>query len=1215
MIDAFDPMHDRNASRGNAVREDRGIHKIRVFVSSPGDVPVERARVDHVVTRLNEVFKDRIRIETIRWEKDFYSSHEHFADKIPQATDADLVIAIFWSRLGTPLPTRFGRMDNGERYPSGTAYEVLTAIDARRKNDHPDVYVFRKDEPPADSSEEAKAQWKDLNSFFSRWFRAPDGQFLRAFHQFESADEFERLIDRLLRKWIAERVPRDRSLIWPTEVKGSPFRGLLPFNASHSAVYFGRDRKVTRAIEHLQSVAKPQNAIRSAPRSIPFLLIVGESGAGKSSLMRAGLAPRLTAPGVVPAVGLWRTAIVRIGDDQDPFVSLAKALLVKNDEAGGFGSALPELTDGGWTVESLCELLAKGGETGPRKRAPAGAPILAALAQVQADEMIQRGTRRRLRANLLLLVDQLENIFAANITDEQRAAFARLLFALCATRRVWAVATIRSDIYPRLITPGDFLALKDVGGVYDLAAPGEAELAEIVHKSAAAAGLVYEMAPETGEHLDERILQDARGKNTLPLLQFALEQLYENRTTVEIAATGTEPAHHEVRLTFAAYDAMEGLGGAINQTAEAALAGLGPSEVAALPRLLRSLAVPVDDHNAATAAGSELTVRVASANEAIPDDATARLVKALTEARIIVATGSDDEQEADREALFGISHQRVFESWNRARRIIAEHKDFFRIREEVSAQRRRWVEKQRPAELLLAKGVPLAEAQKIVSGYGDELDAETRSYVAASNRRARRWDIALGTIAAVLAVLLAASVFLGVLTKQAQQSATASYEATKGAVGDLVSVITQGLQDIEGIRVSTVQNVLSIVDKTIQKVQSVSIDDPQLAGIRAEMLYQGAKAYQKKDNLAQAAESANASLDIRRKLTRFDEWPARPAIADSIPPRWRWDLSRSLELTGDLDRLARKYPEARTQFMSALAIRSRLFDSAPENEEWARDVSRIHTRIGDLETNPDNAFAHYQSGLAIATQFFGRNRTDDEWQRELSWILNKLGDIHRKRGDIAAGAGDIAARNMEFATALEAFDNSLCLRRGLSARDPARTEWSRDISYSLDRIGAAKLALDDPAGSAAAYFESLRIKRKLVASVKDSSLYLGNLAEILQSIGGYYLARAEPVNAFAFHAAAADVRTLALLRSPGDPRTQENAEKAGRAAQSLREQIAARDPAADLSEARLRALIEDAEATHAAAISAARTNPQDCWDKVVATTDLIAAPSTTASIP
>lgn len=1186
-----------------------------MFVSSPGDVPVERERVDHVVTRLNELFKDRIRIETIRWEKDFYSSHEHFADKIPLATDADLVIAIFWSRLGTPLPTRFGRMDNGERYPSGTAYEVLTAIDARRKNDRPDVYVFRKDEAPADSSEEAKAQWKDLNSFFSRWFRAPDGQFLRAFHQFESADEFERLIDRLLRKWIAERVPRDRSLIWPTEVKGSPFRGLLPFNASHSAIYFGRDRKVTRAIEQLQTVAKPQNAIRSAPRSIPFLLIVGESGAGKSSLMRAGLAPRLTAPGVVPAVGLWRTAIVRIGDDQDPFVSLAKALLVTNDETGGFGAALPELADGGWTPESLCELLAKGGETGRRKRAPAGAAILSALTQVQAGEMKRRGTRRRLRTNLLLLVDQLENIFAANITDEQRAAFARLLFALCATRRVWVAATIRSDIYPRLITPGDFLALKDVGGVYDLAAPGDSELAEIVHKSAAAAGLVYEIDPATGERLDERILQDAQGKNTLPLLQFALEQLYENRATVEVAATGGEPAHREVRLTFAAYDALDGLGGAINQTAEAALAGLGPSEVAALPRLLRCLAVPVDDHASATA-GGELTARVASANEAVPDEATARLVKALTDARIIVATGSDDEQEADREALFGISHQRVFESWNRARLIIAEHKDFFRIREEVYAQRRRWEEKQRPAELLLAKGVPLAEAQQIVNGYGDELDDDIRSYVAASNRRAQRWNVFVRAAAVVFGVLFLGAAALGVMARVAQKSASANYEVAKGAVNDLTTEMTKVLGDVEGIRVSVVQNVLSIVDRTIQKVQSVSAGDPQVARIRAEMLFQGAKAFQKKDDLVEAGKAAAASLEIRRKLARYDEWPSAPAVSKSIPQQWRWDLSRSLELTGDLDRLAQKYGTARLQFVNTLAIRSELYDEAGDNEEWAKGVSQIHTRIGDIDiaTNPAEALAHYQSALTIAARFFGRNRTDDPWQRELSWAFNKIGDVHRRRAEIAAATGDGAARKTEFVAALEAYDSSLCLRRGISRRDPARTELIRDNSYSLDRIAATKIALEDPAGAETAYFESLQIRRKLVNSVKDNGLYLGDVGASLQLIGEYYLARTELANAVAFHEAAADVRTEALLRLPNDRRAQQNAEKAGRTAQLLRERAATQDPAADLSSARLRKLIEDVEATQAARIAAADAQPQDCWDKVVATADLIAAPATTGSI-
>jgi hypothetical protein len=256
--------------------------------------------------------------------------------------------------------------------------------------------------------------------------------------------------------------------------------------------------------------------------------------------------------------------------------------------------------------------------------------------------------------------------------------------------------------------------------------------------------------------------------------------------------------------------------------------------------------------------------------------------------------------------------------------------------------------------------------------------------------------------------------------------------------------------------------------------------------------------------------------------------------------------------------------------------------------------------------------AHYQSALTIAARFFGRNRTDDPWQRELSWAFNKIGDVHRKRAEIAAATGDGAARK-EFVAALEAYDSSLCLRRGISRRDSTRTELIRDNSYSLDRIAATKTALDDPAGAETAYFESLQIRRKLVNSVKDNGLYLGDVGASLQLIGEYYLARTELANAVAFHEAAADVRTEALLRLPNDRRAQQNAEKAGRTAQLLRERAAAQDPAADLSSARLHKLLDDVEESHAR-IAAAATGPQDCWDKVVATADQIAAPPTTGSI-
>ena len=63
---------------------------LRIFVSSPGDVPDERRRVDLVVERLNTEFAERVRIETIRWESAYYSAHETFQKQIPEAADCDV---------------------------------------------------------------------------------------------------------------------------------------------------------------------------------------------------------------------------------------------------------------------------------------------------------------------------------------------------------------------------------------------------------------------------------------------------------------------------------------------------------------------------------------------------------------------------------------------------------------------------------------------------------------------------------------------------------------------------------------------------------------------------------------------------------------------------------------------------------------------------------------------------------------------------------------------------------------------------------------------------------------------------------------------------------------------------------------------------------------------------------------------------------------------
>ena len=104
-------------------------------MSSPGDVMVERRRVENVVSRLNGGFAGVATLETIRWETGFYQAHSTFQAQIPRPTDCHLVIGIFKWRLGTELPPDFDQKlpDGGQPFPSGTAYELLTAIAQRQK--------------------------------------------------------------------------------------------------------------------------------------------------------------------------------------------------------------------------------------------------------------------------------------------------------------------------------------------------------------------------------------------------------------------------------------------------------------------------------------------------------------------------------------------------------------------------------------------------------------------------------------------------------------------------------------------------------------------------------------------------------------------------------------------------------------------------------------------------------------------------------------------------------------------------------------------------------------------------------------------------------------------------------------------------------------------------------------------------------------------------
>lgn len=671
------------------------VQPLRVFISSPGDVLDERRRAALVIQRLKREFARFFDLSAVLWEYEPMLASGHFQDIIEQPSAADVVVLILWSRLGTSLPTDRYRGLDGRVPVTGTEWEFENAVSGRAQRGTPDILVYRKTaEAVARFShqqqlEAARIQWDALQHFWERHFEA-DGAFRTAFNTFDDLDGFEGMLESHLRAMLRRRLPEratsddTQSITWHD---GSPFRGLDAYETRHAAVFFGRDRAEREVTEAL---------VRAAEAGCAFLMVTGASGSGKSSLVTAGVLANLMAPGVVAGVDTWRYVLFRPGQaPADLCGGLARAVIEQS-------TGLPELPMAGVSLAKLTDQF---------NDAPdhAGLPISVGLARAGIPENAGR---------LVLIVDQLEELFTlAEITDEARRTFVRLLSGLARSGLVWGLATLRSDHLHRFADAPELRDLTAGERLYHLLPPRPAEIDLLVRLPAQAAGLAFETEGNDGTGLDAIIVEAAgRHAGALPLLSFVLNELY--RRDVE---QGERPV-----LTFSSYRTMGGLEGAIASRAEEeAVKLIQPSPQvmeAALAAVLRSLVTVAEDGTATARAAARDAVAVSSERAAVLDS--------LIAARLVVA-GSDGE------ANVRLAHEALLDHWPRLRDLVAEDGEFLRARGRLIADWARWEADNRSDDLLLPGGKRLADAEDLLARRHDELDPKTRAFVEASLRRDR----------------------------------------------------------------------------------------------------------------------------------------------------------------------------------------------------------------------------------------------------------------------------------------------------------------------------------------------------------------------------------------------------------------------------------------------------------------------------------------------
>src|SRR5271156_5808361 len=138
--------------------------RLRIFVSSPADVPNERLRADLIVDKLAQDYGRFFAIESYRWEHEAMLASAHFQDAIEPPSAFDIVVLILWSRLGTPLPEKTAAREyrgiDGRAPVTGTEWEYEEALKVAQEKKAPDLLAFRNLSPaPFDTSDpEARAR-------------------------------------------------------------------------------------------------------------------------------------------------------------------------------------------------------------------------------------------------------------------------------------------------------------------------------------------------------------------------------------------------------------------------------------------------------------------------------------------------------------------------------------------------------------------------------------------------------------------------------------------------------------------------------------------------------------------------------------------------------------------------------------------------------------------------------------------------------------------------------------------------------------------------------------------------------------------------------------------------------------------------------------------------------------------------------------------------
>jgi serine/threonine protein kinase len=627
------------------------------------------------------------------------------------------------------------------------------------------------------------------------------------------------LVDRCLRKRSSERFADARSLLKALEpfrpgrytrtmravrMDESPYAGLSSFQEADADRFYGRSREIAAMVARIGDR--------------PLMAVVGPSGIGKSSFIRAGVVPTLKQSGES-----WEAMVLRPG--RDPLAALASLLMP-------LVSSSTTLADDVQQQRALVERLhAEPGYLG----------------------VILRRRAQREGHRVLLFIDQFEELYTLTPDERERLAFTTCLAGVAddVTAPTRVVVSIRSDFLDRVSEDQHFMAELSQG-LFFLSAPQRDGLRDALVQPAEGAGYHFESPEMVEEMLDHLEATDG----ALPLLQFTVAKLWDARD------------NERKLLTMESYRGIGGIGGALASHADSVLAELPAPSRAVVRDLFLRLVTPEN---------TRAIVSLAELRELGRDPAEVqRLVDLLAQARLLVVQTSGDAAGATVELI----HESLIHRWPTLRRWLDESHEDSMFLEQLRTAARQWQAKGSDSGLLW-RGETVEEARRFLRRYRGELPGAQRAFLEAVfdlDARAvrRRRALFLGAGVTLVGLLAAASVALLVIrdsqleakhqaetAQKAEATARTAAEVAQRAEAAARAAEAEARQRLEEVQTKERERQRAETAKT-QAEQAVAVANTQVELTQEEIKKKNQEllaALQKAEQARQRAEAAQMEAE------------------------------------------------------------------------------------------------------------------------------------------------------------------------------------------------------------------------------------------------------------------------------------------------------------------------------------------------------------------